>query len=486
MLLSESLAQAENIIILESYMDLEKLYGDTLNNINPDELKYAYNMVQTNKEIKNLVKKNLNLGLGGLEKAIVIKYPSPVDFINSVFQAKDNLEKNKAVQDQKNQDQLKRQNELKENETEDFYIIPCRTFEQAHKAAFSHTGNLLLMSNQKIKETYHINVPEPAQFYKTDKTPAEMLEFMRQAPFFMNPTWCIAANKNYWDYYRLNSEEGEPCLCYIIISKQHPNVRFCIVKSLEDDMEDFNERIITNNTILSTGYTSHLAEFRDAWQASLDPISYGTKVFQSIKPININTFNKIKKLCSKTETSRLLYSADLKYCNNNFDDNTGAFAGNEYIEKISADFPTLVSADGMFSECDNLKEFRGELPILENGNIMFLLSNIKTFIVPSKILANLKFADMMFQYTAALNSFIIKLPKLESGFKMFEDCQLDEKSILAILTSIPEYKEDEHRLTLGRNINFKNSKQIAALLGITTPIQPGEYNYKGWEIEISD
>lgn len=142
----------------------------------------------------------------------------------------------------------------------DFFVYPCHTFEEAHSAAFSHTGSLERLSNNKIKKKYKINVPEPANYYKTNKTPAEFLDFLKSAPFFMSPSWCVTANKNHWDVYNLSTEKNEQPKCYIIISKAYPNVRFCIVLNEERKVCNIGSDSVTMINSMS------IREFRDPWQ----------------------------------------------------------------------------------------------------------------------------------------------------------------------------------------------------------------------------
>lgn len=123
-------------------------------------------------------------------------FPNPQDLIEYIV----GVQQSFVEKDQQNKEKKQRK-EQAEKVSGDFYVYPCHTFEEAHSAAFSHIGSLERLSNGEIKKKYKIKVPVPASFYRTTKSPAEMLEFMKTAPFFMSPSWCVTANKDHWNAY---------------------------------------------------------------------------------------------------------------------------------------------------------------------------------------------------------------------------------------------------------------------------------------------
>ena len=205
----------------EGYKDLSAAYNIT----EPDEyLRKAFEMFSKNPNIKRIIKSQLGTVNGSIEKAIATKFQSPEDFINAVDAAS---QQDKASA-QKGQAKEQMNKNISANENNGYWLIPCKTFEEAKRAAQMHKGNLPTLSFDKLRNEYGINAPKPAEHYETHKSPAEFLEFMKSAKFFMSPSWCIAADKTYWNEYELNCEPDESPRCWIIISKKWPNVRFCI------------------------------------------------------------------------------------------------------------------------------------------------------------------------------------------------------------------------------------------------------------------
>lgn len=154
----------------------------------------------------------------------------------------------------------------------------------------------------------------------------------------------------------------------------------------------------------------------------------------------------------------------------------------------ATDLPNLTSGDHMFQGCTALTSWTAGILNLENGNSMFYdCSNLTSFSGNLSKLAGASATNggyYMFYNCSKLKTFNSTLPSLAYGQRMFYGCILDEASILRILNSIPTYTSGSHPLHLGKNTNYLNSTEIAALLGTTTPIAAGTYSYKGWTITV--
>lgn len=48
----------------------------------------------------------------------------------------------------------------------------------------------------------------------------------------MEPTWCVCADKKFWNRYKLKATKKEDANCFVVISKTHPNVRFCVTRDV--------------------------------------------------------------------------------------------------------------------------------------------------------------------------------------------------------------------------------------------------------------
>lgn len=79
------------------------------------------------------------------------------------------------------------------------------------------------------------------------------------------------------------------------------------------------------------------------------------------------------------------------------------------------------------------------------------------------------------------------LKSLSDGTNMFQNCNLDETSVLHVLNTIPTYTSGTHKLHLGKRTNFLDSTEIATLLNTTVPIAAStNYKYKGWTITVQE
>ena len=162
------------------------------------------------------------------------------------------------------------------------------------------------------------------------------------------------------------------------------------------------------------------------------------------------------------------------------------FYGCSKLTSFAGDLTNLTEGSYMFRNCTSLTSWTVELPNLTNGSNMFYnCSKLTSWTVE---LPNLIYGSSMFSGCNALTSFNAGTEGLKSlydGTNMFQNCILDETSVLHILNTIPTYTSGTYKLHLGKRTNFLNSTEIATLLGTTTPIAAStSYNYKGWTITV--
>lgn len=507
MLLYDAILYANNILFESFKNDLFAAYNKSGVAVEQNhKVLTAIQIFNGNNLIKDKVKQDLK-NPPNIAQALVKSFPDPQDLVNYI----NNVQQEFVEKEQQNKEKKQRK-EQAAVVSEDLFVYPCHTFKEAHSAAFSHTGSLKRLSNSQIKNKYGIDVPEPARFYKTDKSPAEFLEFMKTAPFFMNPSWCVAANEDYWDEYDLSTEKKESPKCYIIISKQYPNVRFCITLEKKNELGKINSDSVTQVEIPT------IEEFRDPWQigggdstaeigkemadfafgkskvienitagitttTKFKDIVYGNSLFRKCTDLTSWTIDLPKLLigeCMFDGSSLTSFSADLPSLTDGYE----MFSGCTNLSSFNSDLSKLDDANCMFYNCLKLTSFSAGLPILTAGHGMF--TNCTSLTSFSEDLPNLDNGNFMFYKCEALTSFSADLPKLDLGSNMFTDCKLDSKSVLHILNSIPTHTNGKHPLHLGKTTNYKNSTEIASLLGTTTPIPAGEYSYKGWAVEVTD
>lgn len=517
MFLYEAILYAKNVLFESFKSDLFAAYNKNGIPVEQNQkVLAAIQLFNNNNLIKNKVKQDLK-NPPNIAQALVKTFPNPSDLINYIS----GVQQGFAEKERQNAEK-KQRTYAASTASDDFFIYPCHTFEEAHSAAFSHTGNLERLSNKEIKKKYGVNVPEPATFYKTDKSPSEFLEFMKSAPFFMNPTWCITADKDNWDVYCLTTEKEERPRCYIIISKHYPNVRFCIALG-----QDGENAVINSDSITMPFFVD---ELRDPWQIGgakkietgkemIDLAFNKNKVIENIagdKPMNIvikfkDIINGYKLFSGRQDLTS--WTADLPRLNDAF----AMFANCSALTSFSGKLPNIIVSDSMFCRCTNLTSWNVALPNLKQAINMFCdCSALKIF---SSDLSNLTIGAYMFNGCSDLTSFSADLPKLTDGEDMFCDCsnltsfsadlpklrhagnifrgcKLDEASVLHILKSIPD-RDDENlwrdggfrrsdKFNIGKHTNFMNSAEVASLLGTTTPIIPKKYGYKGWIITVEE
>lgn len=171
----------------------------------------------------------------------------------------------------------------------------------------------------------------------------------------------------------------------------------------------------------------------------------------------------------------------------NISDGSYMFQNCSKLTSWTVELPNLTNSNYMFSGCSGLASWTVDLPNLTNGTSMFNgCSKLTSF---SGDLTNLTNGYGMFSTCSKLTSFNAEtegLKSLSDGTNMFQNCILDETSVLHILNTIPTYTSGTHKLHLGKRTNYMNSTYIADLLGTTTPIAAAtNYSYKGWTITIT-
>ena len=259
MLLHEifSLFKSLDNLLSEGFKDdMYNQYPEAKDN---DEVNKAIKTFNTNNKIKDAVKKKINVN-GNIAKSIKNVYSTAdkfVKFINTVSKELTTKE-----QEREEYKQLK-QGTASMGET-DYWLIPCHTFKEAHAAASRYTGDLPRLSKEEITNKYGINTPKQATFYRTGKTPADFLEYLKNEDrFFVAPSWCVAADERYFNVrYNLKTKPDEKAKCYIVISKKYPNVRFCVVLDDSCSAATLKDGLVYQK--------AKIKELRDPWQIGAD------------------------------------------------------------------------------------------------------------------------------------------------------------------------------------------------------------------------
>ena len=420
-----------NAFLLESFkQDMYHQYPEAKDN---EKFNNAIKLFNDNQKIKEAVKKKINVN--NIAKGIKNAYPTAdkfVEFINTVISELTTKER-----EREEYKQLK-QGTASAGET-DYWMIPCHTFKEVHDAAFKYVGNLPRLTKEEITNKYGIVTPKPATFYKTNKTPAEFLEYMKNEDnFFMAPSWCIAANKEFFEGYELETSENEKPLCYVFISKKYPNVRFCVVLIKEDKPL---KEILQGEKIKITNNPYILDEVRDPWQiggediikvgSEMMKLAFGPKVDETIKDICSSPESEITTLSfSELEDGERFFFNDKKnpFINGSFNNLTNGhemFSDSD-VEQVNCKFPLLENAHDMFLNCKKLYEFTGDLPKLINGEGMFSeCVSLKNF--ECKNLSELVNGERMFDNCEVLKKFECDLPKLKHSKEMFYYCESLER-----------------------------------------------------------
>lgn len=453
--------------------DMYRLYPDAKDDSSFNNAIKDYN--SSDNKIKELVKRKISIN-GNVAKSIKELYPNAEDFVKFI----DSL--TQSIKDKEEYKEIKKGN-AKSN-SKDFWLIPCHTSEEAHKAASMYSGGLPRLSNEEIEKEYGIKAPKSATMYKTDKTPEEFLEIMKnEKRFFMTPSWCVAGSENgsyYFDRYQLNTKQNEPAKMYVIISKAFPNVRFAI--TLKQNM------ICRDNGIDMEG---KIGECRDTWQTG-DKQETGLRMMRAMfgKDVIDKIINDILSKISVKDINNKIVDVDkISGMRESIDSMDDRFV-------MNVDFPNLENGESMFSNI-GLRSFNGKLPKLMNGKKMFSVNGITSF---ENDLPNLTNGSHMFEGCSKLKSFKSKTPSLKNGYGMFARCYsltdfdgdlsslergdymfyccpLTRESIENILRTIATHPYDENGRKRKLDIGFHNSITSQERLNYRK-----RFKEKGWEV----
>ena len=444
---------------------------------------------------REIIKSDIEIK-GNIAKAIKDKFPNSSSFVTFIKRLSKKLKREKTLS-------IKKQKELEQNKSHqlmvkanneykqivagklnasptDYWMIPCRTFEELRSATGKYTGKLPKLGKGRITKEYGIITPQPGSSYGTNKTPEEFLEFMKtEDDFFMAPTWCVAANKSYFDDYKLQTSKDENPRCYVFISKKYPNVRFCVTlkKGNEKiaDIKGENIQISTKEIVLD--------EVRDSWQiGGLSKINVGLQMMRyAFGSQKINEV--IKDICGTIKTEIIPFS-ELKDGESLFfeSDNISSIStsfdslvnGNQMfkdssLEEVNCKFPALERAEGMFYGCEKLYHFIGNLSKLSIGRSMFgRCSKLVNFVCGN--LSELENGSFMFYGCQLLKKFEYNLPKLKVSEQMFGSCaslelfdvdlsslekshyMFSHSAIKTFKSNVPELKSAEYMFYQCRNL----------------------------------
>ena len=403
MLLHEifSLFESLDVLLSEGFKDdMFKQYPNDKEN--PKFIK-AINDYNSDPKLKEALK-HIVKPQGNIAVSVKKQYPTGTDFVNLI---------NSLIKKAKDRQEYK---EIKKDSSDvneaDYWIIPCHTFEELHKAAFMYGGNLPRLNNEEISKQYEIEVPEEGTYYETEDTPEEFLNYMKEEDrFFMAPSWCVAANKEYFDGYKLKTEKTEKPLCYVFISKKYPNVRFCVVFGCGGDSEDLKLVKKDNDVVIKD--TIKIREIRDTWQiGGDDKIDCGLGMMKYAFGYKIK--NIIDNLLEERDEKILMKTSDIKY-------GEQFFSHNEHITTIYGDFSNLKNGNDMFSSCKNLTSIESTFPALSESISMFSQCAGLTSI--NKKLPSLVYGNYMFDGCYNLTNAILDTPILNRAVKMFNDCE---------------------------------------------------------------
>ena len=133
---------------------------------------------------------------------------------------------------------------------------------------------------------------------------------------------------------------------------------------------------------------------------------------------------------------------------------------------------------------DDGKVVSANLSGVTNGTRLFYNQTKLTEISLSWKLDSITDGTNMCNSCTKLTTFLHPLTNLTNGSNMFYGCNLDEKSVENILTTIPEYASGSHALTMYINVEavvkFNEITGNSLPLSSTVQVVP----YKGWEITV--
>lgn len=398
-----SLFESLDILLSEGFKDdMFNQYPEDKENPKFKEAISAYN---SNPKIKEVLKRIVK-PQGNIAVSIKKQYPTGTDFINLIA---DIVEKEK---DRELYNSAKAGNY--QGDVKDFWLIPCRTFEDVHDTIYKYTGKLPRLTNEEIKAKYNVNTPPPAEFYKTDKSPEEFLEMMKKENrFYIRPSWCIAYGRQYFNLYHLKTNADEKPRCYVLISKVYPNIRFCITLW----HGDIKEKVIEGSQLFSQKVNVlKLKEVRDPWQiGGANEIDTGLKMLELAFGKD-KVDNLIKSITYRKELSnrRAINLNRIQVAKK-------TFYGEENLTELNQNFSRLKTSELMCHGCINLNSVNSNFPVLEEDRESFIrCTKLHSF---TGNLDSLKKMRGTFNLCKNLEVFNSKLPNLTLGYSSFRGCE---------------------------------------------------------------
>ena len=182
----------------------------------------------------------------------------------------------------------------------------------------------------------------------------------------------------------------------------------------------------------------------------------------------------VYNLTSLTRASRLFEGSPIEFFEgdlSSMNDGDGMFITTN-IKKFNTPMPSLTTCSGMFLGCRNLETFDCNLDKLEMGGSMFFGAKLVSF---KNALPVMKNGFQMFRNNP-LEVFESELPVLSNGGYMFQGCKLNKASALRVLNSIPTHVSGEHLLDIGIHVDHKQDEEVLAAIA--------NAESKGWTLTV--
>lgn len=230
--------------------------------------------------------------------------------------------------------------------------------------------------------------------YETKLSDEDFINIYKTAPFFIRPTWCISGTvhgKKSFVNHDIETKGTEVAKCYIIISKEYPNLRFCVITDYETvkTKEGRNRRIV------------HAKDICDALQAKISRGSLFDRnsfFYKSLTTVcdddNNNNSDTFKD--NVTNSIKALVDSHMARGENfsKLTDGTYYFKDRNDIESFTISLPNLKTAKGMF-QGSSIKNIKMPLLKLQDAEAMFMNSDIIDVMleIPSLYKANNTFKN---------------------------------------------------------------------------------------------
>lgn len=175
-------------------------------------------------------------------------------------------------------------------------------------------------------------------------------------------------------------------------------------------------------------------------------------------------------------------------------ENVAVWRASKTLKRFKADMPSLMYAGWGF-QYSTIAEFDCELPKLKKANACFMNTKMKQWSIdlPEITDARNMFQDtpmvsfeaqtpklirgsQMFRGCRYLTIFVGSLPKLDDGYYMFYQTQLNKDSALRVLNSIPTYSSGTHKLDIGIHVDHKTDADVLAAIS--------NAQAKGWTLTV--